>query len=111
MSPYNLLPSNGITFLGLALHEARLRRSGLETPHRLGQPMATAIAINPRDLNLVLIGYEGGVVLWDLQKNAADRTFQLILPPGSPGGGTYFDDVSLKVQRSIVKLLTRRPRL
>lgn len=39
----------------------------------------------------MLIGYEGGVVAWDLQKGAAIKTFEMVLPPGAPGGGTYED--------------------
>ena len=39
----------------------------------------------------MLIGYEGGVVAWDFQKNAVVKTFEMILPPGAPGGGSYED--------------------
>lgn len=53
--------------------------------------MATCMAINPRDLNIMLVGYEGGVVAWDFQKNAVTKTFEMILPPGAPGGGSYQD--------------------
>ena len=43
----------------------------------------------------MLIGYEGGVVAWNIQKGAVDKTFEMTLPPGAPGGGTYLDtDVS-----------------
>lgn len=57
--------------------------------------MATCLAMNPRDLNIMLIGYEGGVVAWDFQKNQVAKTFEMFLPPGAPGGGTYQDnDVS-----------------
>ena len=59
------------------------------------RPMATCIAMNPRDLNIILIGYEGGVVAWNVQKGAVDKTFEMTLPPGAPGGGSYLDtDVS-----------------
>jgi hypothetical protein len=53
--------------------------------------MATCLAINPRDLNIMLIGYEGGVVAWNFQKNAVEKTFEMTLPPGAPGGGSYQD--------------------
>jgi hypothetical protein len=47
------------------------------------------MAMNPRDLNIMLIGYEGGVVAWDFQKNSVVKTFEMLLPPGAPGGGSY----------------------
>lgn len=56
--------------------------------------MATAIAVCPRDLNLVLVGYEGGVIVWNIQNSATERTYEFIIPPGAPGGGTYMDSVS-----------------
>ena len=57
----------------------------------LDRPMATCIAMNPRDLNILLIGYEGGVVAWNIQKSFAEKTFEMTLPPGAPGGGSYQD--------------------
>lgn len=67
--------------------------------------MATCLAMHPRDLNIMLIGYEGGVAAWDFQKNAVAKTFEMTLPPGAPGGGSYQDsDVGrssfAQVQRS-----------
>lgn len=53
--------------------------------------------MSPRDVNIMLIGYEGGVVSWDFQKNTVVKTFEMTLPPGAPGGGSYNDtDVSTK---------------
>ena len=46
------------------------------------RPRATCIVSNPRDLNIMLIGYEGGVVAWDVQKATVARTFEMLLPPG-----------------------------
>jgi hypothetical protein len=51
--------------------------------------MATCLAMNPRDINIMLIGYEGGVVAWDFRQNQVVKTFEMLLPPGAPGGGTY----------------------
>lgn len=56
-------------------------------------PQATCLAINPRDLNILLIGYEGGIVAWDFQKGIVAATFEMTLPPGAPGGGSYHDEV------------------
>ena len=30
----------------------------------------------------MLIGYEGGVVAWDIQKATVAKTFEMLLPPG-----------------------------
>ena len=40
--------------------------------------------MNPRDINVMLIGYEGGVVAWDIQKGVVAKTFEMALPPGKP---------------------------
>lgn len=41
--------------------------------------------MNPRDLGILLIGYEGGVVAWDIQKSVVAKTFEMFLPPGEQG--------------------------
>lgn len=73
--------------------------------------MATCLAMNPRDLNIMLIGYEGGVVAWDMQRSMVVKTFEMILPPGAPGGGSYQDaDGSLWTERTPpVTFITWRP--
>ncbi|WVQ79503.1 hypothetical protein IAT38_001602 [Cryptococcus sp. DSM 104549] len=93
-------------------YEQRMVRSGI--PGRrttIGGPMATCIAMNPRDLNIMLLGYEGGVVAWDMQKNSIAKTFEMTLPPGAPGGGSYQDaDGSLWTERTpSVTYITWRP--
>jgi syntaxin-binding protein 5 len=45
-------------------------------------PMATCLAMNPRDLNILLIGYKGGVVAYNIQKAEVEKTFEMTLPPG-----------------------------
>lgn len=39
----------------------------------------------------MLVGYEGGVVAWDFRQATVVKTFEMTLPPGAPGGGTYDD--------------------
>ncbi|TYJ56810.1 hypothetical protein B9479_002420 [Cryptococcus floricola] len=93
-------------------YEERMIRSGIPGRNKtLGGPMATCIAMSPRDLNIILIGYEGGVVAWDMQQHAVAKTFEMILPPGSPGGGSYQDaDGSLWTERTpSVTCITWRP--
>ena len=53
--------------------------------------MATCIAMNPRDLNIFLIGYEGGVVAYNVSKACVENRYEMLLPPGAPGGGSYQD--------------------
>ena len=60
-------------------------------------PMATCIAGNPRDLNIFLIGYEGGVVAYNIQKSAVEKQFEMFLPPGAPGGGSYQDADGVRI--------------
>jgi hypothetical protein len=40
----------------------------------------------------MLIGYEGGVVAWNFQKGVIDKCFEMMLPPGATGGGSFFDN-------------------
>ncbi|ORY35002.1 lethal giant larvae like, C-terminal-domain-containing protein [Naematelia encephala] len=92
-------------------YEERMIRSGIPGRRKTaGGPMATCLAMNPRDLNILLIGYEGGVVSWNIQKGAVDRTFEMTLPPGAPGGGSYDDKQALWSERTpSVSCITWRP--
>ncbi|CAK9784876.1 unnamed protein product [Cutaneotrichosporon oleaginosum] len=93
-----------------ALYEERLVRSGVPGRQRtVGGPQATCMAMNPRDLNILLIGYEGGVVAYDFQKRETARTFELTLPPGAPGGGSYHDDALWSERQPAVTSITWRP--
>jgi hypothetical protein len=57
--------------------------------------MPTCLAICPRDINIMLIGYEGGIVAYDFRQAMPVKTFEMTLPPGAPGGGTY-DDANVR---------------
>ncbi|KAJ2931894.1 hypothetical protein H1R20_g5200, partial [Candolleomyces eurysporus] len=51
-------------------------------------------ALHPRDLNKMFIAYEGGVILCDVTERKTIRAYELILPPGAPGGAGYgFGDI------------------
>jgi len=43
----------------------------------------------------MLIGYEGGIVAYDFRQAMPVKTFEMTLPPGAPGGGTY-DDAAVR---------------
>ncbi|TFK95007.1 hypothetical protein K466DRAFT_579508 [Polyporus arcularius HHB13444] len=63
----------------------------LSLTNKSGTPldMVVDMVIHPRDLNLLFVAYEGGVILLDLKEQKAVRTFALTLPPGAPGGNGY----------------------
>lgn len=43
--------------------------------------------VHPKDLNQLLLAYEGGVVLLDIKERAVLHTYQMHLVPGAPGAG------------------------
>ena len=47
----------------------------------------------------MLIGYEGGIVAYDFRQAMPVKTFEMTLPPGAPGGGTY-DDANVSRARA-----------
>lgn len=62
------------------MHEGMSR-----TPRRQADEMQTSGNLPSREsegLNIMLIGYEGGVVAWNMQKGGVDKTFEMTLPPG-----------------------------
>ncbi|WFD31647.1 Lethal(2) giant larvae sro7 [Malassezia sp. CBS 17886] len=66
--------------------EELLRRSGVpDAPSRLHIPLIVDIAAHPKDLNLLLLCYEGGAVLYSLKDKATLMAYQLRLLPGAPG--------------------------
>ncbi|CAE6458729.1 unnamed protein product [Rhizoctonia solani] len=72
-------------------HESVLRRSGISlsptspTFDTSPSPMVIDLAIHPRDLNLILVGYERGVVLWNIVEQKVVSHYSLSLLPGAPG--------------------------
>ncbi|KAJ9102613.1 hypothetical protein QFC19_004722 [Naganishia cerealis] len=65
-----------------ARYEERLKRSGWGRGGGSGARKPPRAAYAARD---------GGVVLWDIKERAATKTFEMVLPPGSPGGSSYTD--------------------
>ncbi|CAE6430066.1 unnamed protein product [Rhizoctonia solani] len=70
-------------------HEQVLRRSGLSPTSPSFDtsfpPMVIDLAIHPRDLNLLLVAYERGVVLWNIVEQKSVSHYSLSLLPGAPG--------------------------
>ncbi|CAO1622319.1 unnamed protein product [Sympodiomycopsis kandeliae] len=68
--------------------EELLRKSGVpDAPPRRHVPLVTDMAISPKDLNVMLMAYEGGAVLLDIKQRSVIASFQLRLLPGAPGAG------------------------
>lgn len=102
MSPY-LIPNVWQQHLEV------LRRSGMSDAPKRYVPMCTDIKSHPRDLNHILLGYEGGVVLWDWSNKRAAATYDLLLPPGAVGGSDEHDPNLFSDRRPSVTCLSWRP--
>ncbi|PCH34194.1 hypothetical protein WOLCODRAFT_113329 [Wolfiporia cocos MD-104 SS10] len=103
MSPYTV-PSNL-----WQLYEEKVQASGMPT---LATPVSNMIVdavIHPRDLNLLFVAYEGGVILSDLKQRNTVRVYELVLPPGAPGGAGYYASDILLPRRPPVTALAVHP--
>ncbi|KAG0146917.1 hypothetical protein CROQUDRAFT_77161 [Cronartium quercuum f. sp. fusiforme G11] len=70
-------------------HDELLRRSGVPgAPSRLHIPVCTDLKFHPIDLNLLLIAYEGGIILYDIKQQKVIRSYELVIPPGAIGSTT-----------------------
>ncbi|KAH6917033.1 lethal giant larvae like, C-terminal-domain-containing protein [Coprinopsis sp. MPI-PUGE-AT-0042] len=59
-----------------------------------GQPCLDQ-QLHPRDLNRIFVAYPGGVILSDLTERRTVRAYELVLPPGAPGGfGLGTEDIN-----------------
>ncbi|KAL9609037.1 MAG: hypothetical protein Q9167_006158 [Letrouitia subvulpina] len=45
-----------------------------------------SLALHPRDIGILLIGYSEGAVIYSFKSDKTTRVFQYELPPGAPGG-------------------------
>lgn len=118
-----LARSSRISNLWLAQDELN-RRSGIEI-NRTHVPMVVEwvnfdwielswsddrIKFHPTDLSKILIGYESGVVLYDIKERKPTRSWEFILPPGASGGGNENGSEALFSERRLgVTALTFRP--
>lgn len=68
--------------------EEILRKSGVpDAPNRRHVPLIIDIKTHPKDINQLLLAYEGGTILLDVRERAVLKTFQLRLLPGALGAG------------------------
>lgn len=68
--------------------EEILRKSGVpDAPNRRHVPLIIDIKTHPKDINHLLLAYEGGAILLDVRERAVLKTFQLRLLPGALGAG------------------------
>ncbi|SJX63506.1 uncharacterized protein SRS1_14262 [Sporisorium reilianum f. sp. reilianum] len=72
--------------------EEILRKSGVpDAPNRRHVPLIIDIKTHPKDINQLLLAYEGGTILLDIRERAVLKTFQLRLLPGALGSGGHPD--------------------
>ncbi|KAK0246422.1 WD40 containing snare-dependent exocytosis protein [Armillaria nabsnona] len=71
------------------LYEDKLASSGMPEVTNAGSSLAIDAVIHPRNLNLLFVAYAGGIVLSDLTQRNTLRVYDLVLPPGAPGGTGY----------------------
>lgn len=68
--------------------EEILRKSGVpDAPNRRHVPLIVDIKTHPKDINQLLLAYEGGVVLLDVKQRNVLKSFQLRHLPGAVGAG------------------------
>ncbi|KAK4050912.1 Lethal(2) giant larvae sro7 [Microbotryomycetes sp. JL221] len=104
-----LCPHARIPNLWLAQEEI-LRRSGIiGAPSRRHIPFCIDVKCHPLDINLVLVAYEGGVSLWNIAEQRAERNWEFVLPPGAPGGGNDGEDTIFNERRPSITCVAWRP--
>ncbi|CAL1694488.1 unnamed protein product [Somion occarium] len=87
---YDLLCSwhSPYTIINLWAMYEKISASGMPYSMEPGQ-VPIEVVIHPRDLNLLFIAYGGGVVLSDLTQRSMQHAYEMLLPPGAPGGLGY----------------------
>ncbi|KAG8950414.1 hypothetical protein FRC04_007429 [Tulasnella sp. 424] len=85
-----LCPSPYVIYNAWLDHQEVLNRTSESIEHRV--PTVMDIVPHPRDLNLLFIAYDGGVILWNLSTSQVVHNYQLSLHPGATGGGGYREE-------------------
>ncbi|KAK7058549.1 Lethal(2) giant larvae sro7 [Paramarasmius palmivorus] len=71
------------------LYEQKLAASGMPEVSTPTSGIALDVVPHPRNMNLLFIVYGGGIVLSDLTERNSSRVYELVHPPGAPGGHGY----------------------
>lgn len=93
------------------LYQATLRERGVPTFVRqmsLSQPCIDQV-LHPRDMNQIFVAYSDGVILSIMTDKSTVRAYELVLPPGAPGGSNYGGDDILTYRRPPVTCLSIHP--
>ncbi|KAF5368577.1 hypothetical protein D9758_002181 [Tetrapyrgos nigripes] len=92
-----------------ALYAEKMTASGLPDASNPTSSIAFETVVHPRNLNLLFIVYGGGIVLSDLTARGIIRVYELVLPPGAPGGAGYGAPDILTQRRPEVTCMTIHP--
>ncbi|KAF9567769.1 WD40 containing snare-dependent exocytosis protein [Agrocybe pediades] len=87
------------------LYEDKMAADGIPALAPPSSPNAIDTVIHPRNLDLVFVAYEGGVILTDLTARTTIRAYELVLNPGAPGGSGYGAHDILTHRRMMVTCL------
>ncbi|KAI0705856.1 lethal giant larvae like, C-terminal-domain-containing protein [Cytidiella melzeri] len=90
-----------------AMYEEKVLAGGLQPSSSSSIPID--IVIHPRDLNLLFIGYAGGVILLDLTQRKTVKAYEFFLPPGAPGGAGYHAQTLLSERKPELTALAIHP--
>ncbi|KAF9970956.1 hypothetical protein BGZ73_006182, partial [Actinomortierella ambigua] len=71
--------------------------------------MVVSIQAHPRDNNQLLIAYNTGIVLWNLQQKAVVKTFVYEVPPGAMGGFLADEAAAQQSRYPHVTVISWRP--
>ncbi|GLB35825.1 putative lethal giant larvae(Lgl) like, C-terminal [Lyophyllum shimeji] len=91
------------------LHQDKLLARGAPCTPSVESRRAVETVIHPRDLNRLFVAYGGGVVLTDLTERITSHVYELVLPPGAPGGFGYGSRELLTHRRPDVTALAVHP--
>ncbi|KIY73582.1 hypothetical protein CYLTODRAFT_365694 [Cylindrobasidium torrendii FP15055 ss-10] len=71
--------------------------------------VAIDAVIHPRNLNLLFVAYSAGIVLFDVTVKNTLRVYELLIPPGAPGGLGYADPQIFHPRKPEVTSITIHP--
>ncbi|KAH9947113.1 lethal giant larvae like, C-terminal-domain-containing protein [Amylocystis lapponica] len=92
-----------------AAYEKDIQSKGMPAIATPGSMVTVDVVVHPRDLNLLFVAYGGGVILSDLNECSTVRAYELVLPPGAPGGIGYQDPEILLPRRPSVTAIAVHP--